>query len=139
MVGCIGNLNTIVNFFVGMVGMAKFPSSLSSPFSSVSPLVVPLMLIFVPWLLVTIAGELSYFSTIVICSCPFASFSHIWWYLVVLGGNIGASLVVFLVVVSGVFGSGLGDCILYCIGVLISGTIESCGVSNSLCFLRNRN
>jgi len=43
--------------------------------------------------------------------------------------------VVFLCVVSGVFGSGLGDCIRYCIGVLIPGTIESCGVGYSISFL----
>jgi len=45
--------------------------------------------------------------------------------------------VVSLVVVSGVFGSGLDDWIRYCSGVLIPGTIESCGVSDSISFLSN--
>ena len=46
---------------------------------------------------------------------------------------------VSLDVISGVFGSGLGDCIRYCIGVSIPGTIESCGVSDSPSFLCNFN
>jgi len=61
------------------------------------------------------------------------------WHLVVLGGIIGGSLVVSLVLVSGVFGSGVGDCIRYCIGVLIPGTIESSRVSDSVSLLSNFN
>ena len=44
-----------------------------------------------------------------------------------------------LVFVSGVFGSGVSDCIRYCIGMLIPGTIESCGVSDRVSFLSNFN
>jgi len=45
--------------------------------------------------------------------------------------------VVSLGVVSGVFGSWLGDSVQYCIGVLIPGTIQSCGVSDGISSLRN--
>ena len=44
---------------------------------------------------------------------------------------------VSLGVVSDVFGSGQGDCRRYFIGIFIPGTIESCGVSDSVSFLRN--
>ena len=82
---------------------------------------------------------MSYLSTIVTWSCSLASFLLMGWHLVVLGGIIRGALGVSLVVISAVVGSGLDDCILYCIGVLIPGTIESCEVSDSLCFLRNSN
>jgi len=59
------------------------------------------------------------------------------WYFIVRGGLVGGSLVVSLAVVSVVFGSGLGDCIRYCIGMLIPGTIECCGVGDSVSFLSN--
>jgi len=136
MVGCVGNFDGMVGFFLGMVGTVRFPSSLSSFSSSISSLVVPLMILG-SWLLVTIAEEVSYFSTIVTCFFSFASFFLMGWYFIVLGGIVGGSLVGSLGVVSGVFGSGLDDCIRYCIGVLIPGTIESCGVSDSISFLSN--
>jgi len=139
MVGCIHDFGGMVRFILGMLGTARFSSSLSSSSSSVSPLVVPLMLILVHWLLVTIAGEVSYLSTIVTCSFSFASFFLMGWYFIGLGGIVGGSLVVSLGVVSYVFGSGLGDCIRYCIGVLIPGTIEFCGVSDSVSFVSNLN
>jgi len=60
MVECIGNFDGMDGFFLGMVGMARFSSSLSSSSFSVSPMVVPLKLVVVPWLLVTIAREVSY-------------------------------------------------------------------------------
>jgi len=132
MVGCIGNFDGMVGFFLGMVGTARFSSSLSSSSSSISSLVISLMMILGSWLLVTIAGEVSYLSTIVTCSFTFASFLLMGWYFIVLGGIVGGALVVSLGVVSGVFRSELGDCIRYCIGVWIPGTIESCGVSDSI-------
>jgi len=137
MVGCIGNFDGMVGFFLGMVRMARFSASLSSPASSISLLLVPLMMILGHWLLVTIAGEVSHLSTIVTCTFSFASFFFIGWYFIVLGGIVGRLLLVSLGVVSGVFGSGLGDCIRYCIGVLIPGSIESCGVGDSISFLSN--
>jgi len=137
MVGCVGNFDGMVGFFLGMVGTARFSSSLSSSSSSISSLVVSLMMILGSWLLVTITGEVSYLSTIVTCTFSFASFFFMGWYFIVLGGIFGGPLVVSLGVVPGVFGSGLGDCIRYCIGLLIFGTIESCGVSDSISFLSN--
>jgi len=137
MVGCIGNFDGMVGFFLGMVGTAGFSSSLSSSSSSISSLVVSLMMILGFWLLVTIVGEVSHLSTIVTCTFSFASFFFMGWYLIVLGGIVGGPLVVPLDVVSGVFGSGLGDCIRYWVGVLIPGTIESCGVGDSISFLSN--
>ena len=134
MVGCIGDFNGMVGLFLGMVEMARFSSSLSSSSSSISSLVVPLMIILGSWLLVTIAGEVSYLSTIVTCSSSFASFFLMGWYFIVLGVIVGESLMVSLGVVSGVFGSGLGDYIRYCIRVLIPGTMESCGVNDSISF-----
>ena len=59
MVGCIGNFDGVVGFFLGMVGTVTFPSSFSSSSSSISSLVVPLKMILGFWLLVTIAGEVS--------------------------------------------------------------------------------
>jgi len=135
MVGYLDNFNGMVDFFLGMVGTARFSSSLSSCSCSISSLVVPLMMILGSWPLVTIAGEVSYLSTIVTCSFSFVSFFLMGWYFIVLGGIVGGSMVVSLGVVSGVFGSGLGDCIRYCIGVLIPGTIESCGVSDGISWL----
>ena len=117
-----------------MVGMARFWSSLSSSSSSISSLVVPLIMILGSWLLVTITGEVSDLSTIVTCSIAFAYFLLMGWYFIVLGGIIRRLLVVSLGIASGIFGSGLGACIRYCTGVLIPGTIESCGVSYSLSF-----
>jgi len=139
MVGCSGDFAGMIAFFLGMVGTARFSSSLSSFSSSISSLVVPLMLILVPWLLVTIARELFYLSTIVTWSFWFASLFLMGWYFVVLGGIVGGSLVVSLGVVSSVFGSGPGHFIRYYIGVLIPGAIESCGVSDSISFLSNLN
>ena len=60
-----------------------------------------------------------------------------WWYFIVLGGIVGGWLVVSLGVVSRVFVSGLGDCIRCCIGVLIPGTLESSGGSDSISFVSN--
>jgi len=137
MVGCIGNFDVMVGFFRGMVGTARFSSSLSSSSSSISSQVVPLMMILGSWLVVTIVGGVSHLSTIVTCTFAFASFFLMAWYFIVLGGIVGGPLVVSLGVVSGVFESGLGDCIRYCIGVLIPGTIESCGVGDSISFLSN--
>jgi len=98
---------------------------------------VPLIMILDSWLLVTIAGEVSDLSTIVTCFFSFASFFLMGWYFIVLGGIVRGSLVLSLGVVSDVFGSGLGDCVRYYIGVLIPGTIEPCGVSDSVSFLSN--
>jgi len=137
MVGYIDNFDGMIGFFLGMVGTARFSSSLSSSSSSISSLVVHLMIILGSWLLVTIAGEVSNLSAIVTYFFSFAPFFLMGWYTILLGGIIGGSLVVSLSVVSGVFGSGLGDCIRYCIGVLIPGTIESCRVSESISFLCN--
>jgi len=79
MVGCIGNFDGMVGFFLGMPGTARFSSSFSSSSSSISSLVVPLMMILGSWLLVTIAGEVSYISTVVTCTFPFASFFFMGW------------------------------------------------------------
>jgi len=127
----------MVGFFLGMVATARFSSSLRASSSSISSLVISLMMSLGSWLLVTITGEVSYLSTIVTCFFSFPSFFLMGWYFIVLGGIVGGSLVVSLGIVSGVFGSGLGDCIQYCIGVLIPGTIEPCGVSDSISFLSN--
>jgi len=81
------------------------------------------MMILGSWLVVTIAGEVSYRSTIVRGSFSLASFFLMGWYLIVVGGIVGALLVESWGVVSVIFGSGLGDCIRYCIRVLIAGTI----------------
>jgi len=136
MVGGVGNFDSMVGFILAMVETARFSFSLSSSSSSISSQVVPLMILGF-WLLVTIAGEVSYLSTIVTCTFSFVSFSFMRLYFIVLGGIVGGPLVVSLGVVSGVFGCGLGDCIPYCIGVLIAGTIEACGVSDSISFLSN--
>jgi len=88
MVGCIGDFDGMIDFFLGMVGTARFSSSLSSSSSSISSLVVPLMMFLGSWLLVTIAEEVSYLFTIVTCSFSLASFSLMGWYLIVLGGII---------------------------------------------------
>jgi len=132
MVGCICNFDGMVRLFLGMVGTARFPSSLSSSSASISSLLVPLMIILGSWLLVTIAGEVSYLSSIVTCYFSFTSFSLMGWYLIVLRGIFGGLLVGSLGVASGVFGSGLGGCIRYCIGLLILCTMEFCGVSDSI-------
>jgi len=139
MVGCISDFDGIVGFFLGMVGTARFSSSLSFSSSSISPLIVPLIRVLVPWLLVTVARKVSYISTIVTCFFSFAYCFLMGWYFIVLGGIVGGSLVVSLSVVSGVFGCGLGDCIRYCIRVLIPGTIEFCAVSDSVPLLSNHN
>jgi len=94
MVGCIGNFDGMVGFFLGMVGTARFSSSPSSSSSSISFLVVPLMVILGSWLLVTIGGEVSYLSTIVSCFFSFASFFLMGSYFIVLGGVVRGSLVV---------------------------------------------
>jgi len=138
-VGCIANFDVRIGFFLGMVGMVRFSSSLSSSSSSISSLVLPWIMILGSWLLVTIAGEVSYLSTLVTCYFSFASLFLMGWYLIVLRGLVGGLLVASLGGVSAVFGYGLGDCIRYCIGVLIPGTKESCGVSDRLSFLSNLN
>jgi len=139
MVGYIGAFDPMIGFFLGMVGTVRFSSSLSSSSCSVSPLVVPLMMVLFPRLLVTIAREVSDPSTILTYFFSFASFFLIGWYLIVLGAIVGGSSVVSLGFVSVVFGSGLDDCIPYSIGVLISGTIQSHGVSDSVSFPSNPN
>jgi len=58
---------------------------------------------------------------------------------IVLGGIGGGSLVVSLGGVSGAFGSGLVECIRYCIGLSVPGIIESCGASDTVSFLSNIN
>ena len=139
MVGCIANFDVRIGFFLGMVGIVRSSSSLSSSSSSISSLVLPWMMILGSWLLVTIAGEVSYLSTLVTCYFSFASFFLMGWYLIVLGGIVGGLLVASWGGVSGVFGYGRSDCIQYYINMLIPGTKESCGVSDRLFFLSNLN
>jgi len=79
MVGCVGNFNGMVGFFLSMVGTARFSSSLSCYSSCISSLLVPLLMVLGSWLLVTIAREVSYLSTIVTFSFSFASFLLMWW------------------------------------------------------------
>ena len=109
MVGCVGNSDAKVGFLLSMVGTARLSSSLSSCYSSISSLVVPLIMILGSWLLVTMAGEVSYLCTIVTCTCCFASFIFLAWYFIKLGGSVRGPLVVWLGVVSGVLGYELGD------------------------------
>jgi len=111
-VECNGDFDGMVAFFLGMVGAARFSSSLGSSFSSVSPLVVHLILVLVPSRLVIIAREVSYLSTIVTSYCSFVSFLHMGCYFIEMGAIVGGSLVASLGVVSAIFGSGLGVCIL---------------------------
>jgi len=127
----------MVGFFLGIVGTARFSSSFSSSSCPISSLVISLVMILGFWLLVPIAGEVFYLSTIGAGFLSFAYFFLFGWYFIGLGAIVGESLMVSLGLVSGVFGSGLGDCIRYCTGVLIPGTIKSGGVSDSVSFPRN--
>ena len=80
-----------------------------------------------------------YFSTIVTGSILSMSFFLLRCYLVVLGCVIGRALMVSLVVVPGVLGFRWNYSILYCIAVLISVSIKSSGVGDSISFLSNLN
>ena len=111
MVGAVGNCDCMVGFSLCMVGTVRFPSCLSCSSSSVSTLVAPLMLILVSWLLLTIAGEELYHSTIGACALTRAPCLLRRRYLLVPGDIIGGSLVMSSDVISGDFGSGLGDCL----------------------------
>ena len=127
----------MVGSFLSMIGAARFSSSLSCYSSSISSILVPLMIILDSWLLVTIAGEVYYHSTVVRCSFTFASCLLMGWYFIVQAVIVGGSLVLSLRVIPGISESGLGDCMRDGIGVLIAGTIESCGVRDSISFLSN--
>jgi len=74
MVACIGDFDSMVGFFLGMVGTVRLSSSFSSSSSSISSLVVALVLIMALWCLITIAGGVFNFSTMVTCSISFAPF-----------------------------------------------------------------
>ena len=75
MVGGVGNFNGMVDFFLGMVGTARFSSSISSSSPSVFSLVLPLMLILVPCLLVRIPRRVLSFhnSNMPLLFCRFLS------------------------------------------------------------------
>jgi len=139
MVGGVVNFNYMVGFSLSMVVTVRFSSFVSCSSSSVSSVVAPLMLILVSWLLLTITGEVLYLSPIGACALSLASFLLRRRYLIVLGDSIGGSLVVSLDVISGIFGSGQGDCLRSCIGVFIPGTIESYGLRDSVPCLSNLN
>ena len=74
MIGCIGDFDRVVCFFLGMVGAAGFSSSFRSSSSSISSLVEVSILVLVSWLQETIARVVSYFSAIVTSSFLSASF-----------------------------------------------------------------
>ena len=82
---------------------------------------------------------MSYLSTIIASSFLSASFFLLGRDFVVLGCVIGGALVVSLVVVPGFLGFRWDYSIRYCIAVLVSVSIKSCGVSDSVSFLSDFN
>ena len=139
MIGDISDFDRVVCFFLGMVGAARFPSSFCSSSSSISSLVEVSILVLVSWFQEAIARVVSYLSTIIASSFLSASFFLLGSYLVIMGCVIGRALVVSLVVVPGFLGFQWDYSIRYCIAVLVSIAIKSCGVGDSVSFLSDFN
>ena len=126
MIGGIGDFDRMVCFLLGMVGAARFSSSLRSSSSSISSLVEVSILVLVSWFQEAIARVVSYLSAIIASSFLSSSFFLLRRYLVVLGCVIGRALVVSLVVVPDFLGFRWDYSIRYCIAVLVSVSIKSC-------------
>ena len=139
MIGGIGNFDRVVCFFLGMVGAAWFSSSFRSSSSSIFSLVESSILVLVSWFQETIARVVSYFSAVITSSFLSYAFFLLGPYLVILGCVIGRALVVSLVVVPGFLGFRWDYSIRYCIAVLVSVSIKSCGVDDSVSFLSDFN
>ena len=139
MIGGVCDFDRMVCFFLGMVGAARFSSSFRSSSSSISSLVEVPILVLVSWFQEAIARVVSYLSTIIASSFLSASLFLLGRDFVILGCVIGGALVVSLVVVPGFLGFRWDYSIRYCIAVLVSASIKSCGVSDSVSFLSDFN